>query len=113
MAFMAVAAQHDTWATIDTRNGTVVVPADCVDREACEAGDYESCEDYIEGDVDEVNGVEFAVGWGARLSAAGYMDCTSWDAPHATEELARTAVRELYECDDNGDSDDESDAAEV
>ncbi len=105
MAFMSVSAAHGLWAIIDTTHGTNIVPAEFLDRQACEDGDFESCDDYIEGG--EVNSVLFQDGWCARLSAPGCMDCTSWDGPYASEEKARASVRTEYECDDNGDSEDE------
>lgn len=43
-------------------------------------------------------------GWWARLSADGYMDCTDWSGPFATEAEAREHIKEQYEVDpDTGD----------
>ena len=39
-------------------------------------------------------------GWHARLSAPGYLDCTDWIGPYATEDEALEALYELYGDDD-------------
>ena len=44
--------------------------------------------------------VECKEGWGARLSAPGYMDCTEW-AVYDTEEEARAELEEMYPDDDD------------
>ena len=62
--------------------------------------------EYCEGN--QIESVERKQGWYARLSAPGYLDCTSWDGPYATSKEALDAVKEFYECDDNGDSSDDS-----
>lgn len=46
-------------------------------------------------------------GWYSRLSAPGYMDCTSWHGPYSSEEKALKAVMEQYDVDENGDDADE------
>jgi len=39
-----------------------------------------------------------------RLSASGYMDCTSWDGPYDTLEAAKTAIIDTWDVDpDTGD----------
>lgn len=49
-------------------------------------------------------------GWGAHLSAPGYMDQTEWDAPHKTEAEAVAAVDSTFNlcpnCHDNHEGDD-------
>jgi hypothetical protein len=46
--------------------------------------------------------------WWCRLSAPGYMDCTEWSGPYASERLAREAIADMYDCDpDTGECTDE------
>jgi hypothetical protein len=45
------------------------------------------------------------VGWYARLSADGYLDCTDWQGPYATADEALDAVKEQFDVDDNGELD--------
>jgi len=57
---------------------------------------------YMESEHGPV--IEEETGWFARLSAPGYMDCTEWAGPFATEEEARDYIVETYEVDpDSGD----------
>ena len=49
--------------------------------------------DYLEGN--RVFSVQEREGYGARLSAQGYMDCTEW-AVFDTEEEARAYLDETY-----------------
>lgn len=37
--------------------------------------------------------------WFCRLSADGYMDCTSWDGPFDTLEQAKTAIIDAWDVD--------------
>ena len=60
--------------------------------------------DFIEHDALEAgNGetytIEAQVGWFARLSAPGYLDCTGWTGPFPSEVKAREFIRETYEVD--------------
>jgi hypothetical protein len=52
----------------------------------------ETASDYAEGDV---IGVQLRTGYGARLSAPGYMDRTDWSV-FDTEEEAQTYLEETY-----------------
>ncbi len=45
----------------------------------------------------------YTAGWYGRLSAPGYLDCTDWNGPFASEAEALQAVMDLYEVDENGD----------
>ena len=51
----------------------------------------------------EVEHVERKEGWYGRLSANGYLDCTEWEGPHATEQEALDAVKEAFDVDDEGE----------
>lgn len=37
-----------------------------------------------------------ARGWYSRLSAPGFLDCTEWDGPHATQYLAMEALYNMH-----------------
>jgi hypothetical protein len=115
MAFMQqeITAQQ-TWLEIDGTHGITFVPMDLLSadefRDATETkfdlSDVtlaESFGKYYEGTV---SGVSLRVGFGARLSAAGYMDCTEWSV-YATREQAAAELAEMY-----GDDDDDSEVAE-
>ena len=83
------------WAEVETDCGTEFVPieqlgitlpgrlADCVDI----------LRDYLEGN--RVFSIEERVGYGARLSMPGYLDCTEW-AVFDTEQEAKAYLEEMY-----------------
>jgi hypothetical protein len=60
--------------------------------ESEQEGFEEALEDYVNG---EVYSVTLRVGYGARLSAPGYMDCTEW-AVFDTKEEAQAYLDETY-----------------
>ncbi len=113
MAFMQPVAEYFTMYHVDTNHGTEYVPQELVSldldaslddiTEANEAI-LKALEPYIEGS--EVYEIAEFTGWYARLSAPGYLDCTEWVGPYATAKGALDAVKEEYECDDEGDFDD-------
>lgn len=89
MAFMEPDIVFGEWYEVETTHGTEWVPADL--------GGPDSLQDYCEGTIQEVKGpIE---GWGARLSASGYMDCTDWTV-FSTEEEARAYLEETYGTDE-------------
>jgi len=49
-------------------------------------------QDYVEGTPETWENVK---GYGARLSAPGYLDCTAWDV-FETEQEAREYLEEMY-----------------
>jgi hypothetical protein len=86
-----------TWAIVDTNEGTeaipieqlgIVLPADC-DNETAE----ELLDDYLEGS--RIFSVATKEGYGARLSAPGYLDCTEW-AVFDTQQEATGYLEETY-----------------
>lgn len=69
----------------------------CVDGEGMwpeEAAEHPGNEEAAKEFNVEPDQVTTEFGWGARLSAPGYMDCTDWIGPFSTEQ---EAVEELYE----------------
>jgi len=87
------------WWEVDTTHGTKFLPVDLIGKEPA---DSESFRDYCEGDV---LSWEQREGFGARLSAPGYLDCTEWTV-FDTEEEAEKYLDEMY-----GDDEDESEEA--
>lgn len=57
------------WIQIDGSDGIIYYPCDCFNVFTAQ-NDYESSA--------EVEEVKTIIGYGARLSAAGYLDCTDW-----------------------------------
>ena len=113
MGFMIPVAEKFAAYHVETNEGTEVIPEDVCgpieldDEPTAEA--WEGLLEYCEGS--RIEGVERKEGWYGRLSAPGYLDCTSWDGPYETAEQALDAVKDQYDVDDNGDepADDESD----
>lgn len=57
-----------------------------------------------ESDAEDITEVSVVEGYGARLSAPGYMDCTEWSV-YDTEEEAHAALAEEDDQEDEEDSD--------
>ena len=85
--FMQPSVEYGSWHVVETTHGTYVVPADLCDGTVAEV------REYVEG---KPLGVETRDGWGARLSAPGYMDCTDWTL-HESEGEARACLVETYD----------------
>lgn len=97
------------WVEIDGTNGITFLPTDIAGTSGLQLGEstdeeeiLEHYEDYYEGTIHTVGLIE---GFGARLSAPGYMDCTEWSV-FDTEEEAKAHLEEMY-----GDGEDEDDTA--
>ena len=127
MAFMQKQIDLDLWAEIDGPCGIDCVPCSIIpwpmllcdtisdgngwnrpaDIDPPEDHDLfaELCEavsDYTENDPDKIYSIEIRKGFGARLSAPGYMDCTPWTV-FETQELAEKYLEETYGDDDTED----------
>lgn len=92
--FMQPHVERGSYFAIETTCGTEVVPADLIGRTV--GTHVEAFANYIEGkplDEDEV--IECKDGWLARMSAPGYLDCTSWSA-FASEAQAMAYLIEMY-----------------
>lgn len=109
MAHMRPVVDHFAAYHVDTECGTEIVPESLCGRlgngETLTpfeiVGNMHALEPYLEGS--RIHGVERHEGWYARLSAPGYLDCTSWDGPHASKGEALCAVKNQYEVDDGGE----------
>jgi hypothetical protein len=114
MAFMQPAAERFAAYHVETTHGTEIVPEEICgalvihDDGNPETEAFDALRPYLEGSM--IYSWERKEGWYARLSAPGYLDCTGWDGPYDTAELALAAVKEFYEVDDNGDDHEDQDA---
>jgi hypothetical protein len=78
------------WYQLDTvREGIVSIPADVM-----------SIEEFADNYDMEPEDVEVIQGYGARMSAPGYMDCTEWAVFDSLEE-AEEYLEEYYGDDDD------------
>jgi hypothetical protein len=100
------------WYEIDGNEGITFVPVEDVgkpDLDGIEDADEREdalkdfVQDYYAGR--EIFSVQITTGFGARLSAPGYMDCTDW-AVFDTAEEAQAYLDETYG-DEDEDEDDE------
>ena len=96
MSFMQPEIVHGLWLRVDTMGGTWWVPEDLVGPVFLKQGvayevDWYSLEpdsklraltndleDYVEADRTEIYELTLIEGWGGRMSAPGYTDCTEW-----------------------------------
>jgi len=78
------------WYRVETSAGTEFVDADAVGKQ--EVADSDGLKDYCEG---RPISWELIEGYGARLSAPGYLDCTEW-AVFDTSEEAEEYLEENY-----------------
>lgn len=110
MGFMEPEIVFGQWYEVETDNGTDFVPADVVGVLPIVKGEvvvhdhaqweeiYTAVRPYCDGKLLEVTLRE---GYGARLSAPGYLDCTEWSV-FETEEEAEAHLEEM-----GGDDDEE------
>ena len=88
-SFMKPAILHGTWWKVDGTMGIWYYPG--LGTYGCGMTSVEATEAYGDG-ADEPETIK---GYGARLSAPGYMDCTDW-LVCATEDEAIHELLELY-----------------
>jgi hypothetical protein len=119
MAFMKRQIVEQDWIEVDTAQGIWTIPAELLPNVVAAFAD-ESIEDILEEDgiadsilqyteaykADQIYNVELRHGFGARLSAPGYMDCTDWTV-FDTEDEATAYLDENYPEDDDDDSDED------
>jgi hypothetical protein len=118
MGFMKQQIQKGSWLLIDGNCGTDVVPADLFSKPVMESFGHNSSEWRVEPDSEgfaalaalvadytensDIYSIELKRGFGARFSAPGFMDCTSWTL-FDTEEQAQEYLNE----EDDSDEEDE------
>jgi hypothetical protein len=69
MSFMNPVVQKGEWWKVETNNGTDFIPLDI-------APTVKDLKPFLGGQ--KILSKEKIMGYGARLSASGYMDCTEW-----------------------------------
>lgn len=110
--FMRHVVEFGEWVQVDGDNGTETIPADVVgalpewddtlsDSDNL-ARQFATVRDYVE--TSRAFSIEKVSGWGARLSAPGFLDCTEW-AVFETEREALDYLRDMYGDDDESPSD--------
>jgi hypothetical protein len=95
------------WLEVETTHGTEIIPQELVaDVSDCDAENVENMplwfntvQQYTEGEPKEWKWIE---GYGARLSAPGYMDCTDWTVFDSPEQ-AQAHLEEMYPEDEDED----------
>ena len=100
MSFMQPQIVFGRWVQVEGNVGTEIIDADLVGEIEPYQGPAiptpDSLADYCENtQVSEIKVVE---GYGARLSAPGYLDCTPWSV-FETEEEAQVYLDEQQEDD--------------
>ncbi len=77
------------WWQVDTTAGTEYFPVEDIGKEPADSDAFTS---YCDGKVISWEQIE---GYGARLSAPGYLDCTPWSV-FQTERGAEEFLSEMY-----------------
>jgi hypothetical protein len=117
MSFMEPQIEQGQWYEVDTDNGTDFIPFDVIGDVGLEEGEsandwsqddrqdkiVAAMQDYCGADPHEV---KLITGFGARLSAPGYLDCTDW-AVFETEQEARDYLRDELGADEEPDDTDD------
>ena len=104
MSFMQPEIEFGTWFIVDGPRGTEYVPTDIVGE--LDLADYQSNPLVVETfeipseladycDNSEAYSIEKRDGWGARLSAPGYLDCTPWTIFDSEEEAQQYLANEV------------------
>jgi hypothetical protein len=111
--FMKPQIEFGEWLEVDGACGIEAIPADliggvswmtpdvdydtdCIEEDSNLRNVLDALEDFIESNIDDVTSIQLVEGYGARLSAPGYMDCTAWTV-FKTREEAEEFLREEYE----------------
>ena len=84
MTFMQQQIRLDRWFEVETEQGTSFIPQDLIGKTLNPS--KSDVADYVEGN--EIYSIKVIDGYGARLSAPGYLDCTEWNV-FKTEQEAR------------------------
>ncbi len=96
MSFMQPQITHEHFQIIETtKEGTIVTPEVCAE--------YPGNDDAAKAYDVEPSDVSIVFGWGARLSAPGFMDCTEW----VVFDTKKEAAEHLLEMFEDGFDDDE------
>ena len=97
--------EKQLWWEVETTHGTEWLPVELIGKEPA---DSDAFADYCEGDV---LSWEQREGFGARLSAPGYLDCTEWSV-FDTAEAAETYLAENYPDDEEDETEEDAEEKE-
>ena len=121
--FMKPQIEFGEWLEVDGACGIEAVPADlvyvpkwmipdldyetdCIEEDSDLRNVLDALEDFIESNLDDVTSIQLIEGYGARLSAPGYMDATAWTV-FKTREEAEEFLREEYDDVEEEETEDE------
>jgi hypothetical protein len=94
MSFMQPQIVFDDWWKVEGQDGTTFLPYDLVGPDPTPF----SFAQYLESGKPAIT-FEIVKGYGARMSAPGYMDCTPWTV-FETEDQAKEYLKETYDVED-------------
>ena len=94
MSFMQKQIYYGDYFEVETTQGNEIVPCDVIGRTM--SVDVSALLDYLEGSPwDNDAMIDVQTGYLARMTAPGYLDCTSWGV-YETESEARVALDRMY-----------------
>ena len=86
--------QEGWWLTVEYKTGEVTVFA--LDDKPLSLSPLQERFGRKGSDLDAVSEMVMNLGWGARLNAAGYIDCTEWLGVYRTHDEAAAALDESF-----------------
>jgi len=94
---MQTETMFSQWIVIDGVYGVSVYPEDYF-SEGEALADYLGTDKHgnIAENISKVHECETIIGWAARLSMPGYLDCTEWVGPFTSEQAAADYIHETY-----------------
>jgi hypothetical protein len=107
MSFMQQQIIWDKWYEVETAHGTWFLPQDVIGKLSLNWRNWKrnvaKVLPYLEiWRADQVYSIARTKGYGARLSAPGYLDCTEWSV-FPTEEEAQEYLDDVYGSDDESE----------
>ena len=96
MSFMQPDIRYCLFFSVETGAGTEIVPASLFADEGATVR-ASALRDYCEGyPLQPHELLRAEAGWIARLSAPGYLDCTCWSGPFASDTAALAYLDDMY-----------------
>ena len=86
--------QEGWWLTVEYKSGEVTVFA--IGDRPLSLSPLQERFGREGSDLEMVSEMKMSQGWGARLDAAGYLDCTDWLGPYESIEQATEALDEVW-----------------